>query len=221
MSMAALVRSMSAAGASPEAIALAIEAVEAAADRASAVTEERKRKDRERKAAQKRNSMEFRGTSTEIPETSEEILPPALTPFAPPMRDKNSTPPQTPIPPSNQIAREASFDRFWRIWPNKVGRPAARRAYDKHWLEELEIIAGVERYILEKPPDRPWLNPATFLNQERWKDQPAKLPQLNGFNHAEPDRSVHAALERVHDKIVSLGDRPGPLLLTTDSRRAG
>jgi hypothetical protein len=37
------------------------------------------------------------------------------------------------------------------------------------------IVAGVFAYIRDKPPDRSWLNPATFLNQNRWEDQPAQV----------------------------------------------
>jgi hypothetical protein len=76
------------------------------------------------------------------------------------------------------------FDEFWEAWPNKVGKPAARKAYKAaakrhNGLDpfDTELMAGMQRYIAEKPVDRPWLNPATFLNQERWLDQPAPVYQ--------------------------------------------
>jgi len=74
-------------------------------------------------------------------------------------------------------AKEAAkaFERFWEIWPNKTGKPVAIKSYFKVWREADAILAGVERYIAEKPPDRPWLNPATFLNQRRWEDAPAPV----------------------------------------------
>jgi len=66
---------------------------------------------------------------------------------------------------------------FWPKYPHKTGKPKALAAYlkarTKATLEE--ILAGLDRYILSKPVDRPWLNPATFLNQERWLDQPAEV----------------------------------------------
>jgi hypothetical protein len=41
---------------------------------------------------------------------------------------------------------------------------------------ELEtLIRARDRYIATKPPDRPWCNPATWLNQERWLDEPAQV----------------------------------------------
>jgi hypothetical protein len=70
---------------------------------------------------------------------------------------------------------ESAFDDFWTAWPHKVGKPAAAKSFAKamkaHGFET--IMAGLERYIRDKPPDRPWLNPATFLNQERFLDSPA------------------------------------------------
>lgn len=70
-----------------------------------------------------------------------------------------------------------AFARFWQAWPNKVGKPAAERAFKKVADELDAILAGIERYIANKPCDRPWLNPATFLNQRRWEDQPAPVSQ--------------------------------------------
>ena len=69
----------------------------------------------------------------------------------------------------------SSFERFWLAWPNKVGKPMAAKAFTKSAGEIDAIVAGVERYIRDKPPDRPWLNPATFLNQRRWEDAPAPV----------------------------------------------
>lgn len=70
------------------------------------------------------------------------------------------------------------FSEFWELWPNKVGKPAALKAFRsalKRGGAPAEILAGVLNYIRDKPPDRPWLNPATFLNQNRWEDQPAQV----------------------------------------------
>jgi hypothetical protein len=34
-----------------------------------------------------------------------------------------------------------------------------------------DLIGGIDRYIANKPADREWLNPGTFINQGRWEDQ--------------------------------------------------
>ena len=69
---------------------------------------------------------------------------------------------------------------FWKAWPNKVGKPTAFRAWiaaRKRGHSVETIMDGLERYIHGKPPDRPWLNPSTFLNQDRFLDQPARAPE--------------------------------------------
>ena len=66
---------------------------------------------------------------------------------------------------------------FWPAYPNKVGKPDALksflRARKSHPLAA--IMAGLDFYKRGKPADRSWLNPATFLNQERFNDQPANV----------------------------------------------
>ena len=76
-----------------------------------------------------------------------------------------------------RAAREAFDRKFWTRYPNKVGRPAALKVFEKLWREmegAIEpILDGLDRYIRDKPADRQWLNPTTFLNQRRFEDQPA------------------------------------------------
>jgi uncharacterized protein YdaU (DUF1376 family) len=72
------------------------------------------------------------------------------------------------------------FDRyFWPEWPNKVGKPVAMKAFAKARGQSSldQIMAGLRTYLASKPSDRPWLNPATFLNQERFNDRPAAAPR--------------------------------------------
>lgn len=104
--------------------------------------------------------------------------------------------PQTPSHPLNpppvslretSPAREPSADfvEFWRNFPNKVGKPAAIKAFPKALKAAGSvdvILAGLRRYVDDKPADRPWLNPATFLNQQRWTDRPAPPPQPRGHD---------------------------------------
>ena len=107
-------------------------------------------------------------------------------------KHKSSEPPSEPLPSSSRLGldREANasqketrwradFVEFWTVWPNKVGKPDAMRAFERT-AKRLDynlpvILEGITRYVRDKPADRPWLNPATFLNQERWSDQPAAL----------------------------------------------
>jgi uncharacterized protein YdaU (DUF1376 family) len=70
---------------------------------------------------------------------------------------------------------DEQFERWWIGYPEKVGKKVARQkfgiAIKKQSLGDL--TAAVERYKANKPADRAWLNPATWLHQERWLDVPA------------------------------------------------
>jgi uncharacterized protein YdaU (DUF1376 family) len=69
------------------------------------------------------------------------------------------------------------FDReIWPIYPHKVGKPVALASFIKaRQRASLEtILAGLRVYV-GKTDDRPWCNLSTWLNQDRWNDQPAQV----------------------------------------------
>lgn len=109
-----------------------------------------------------------------------------------------------------------SFDEFWKAYPHKVGKHDAARAFDRvrksKAIDFTALIAGLLRYAA-KTDDRPWCNPATWLNQGRWTDQPATVarapPQSRGTNGAA------SLLARLHaqensDVYESSNDHTGP-----------
>lgn len=67
------------------------------------------------------------------------------------------------------------FAIWYSAYPHKVGRADAEKAFAKAIKKaDLETLqAGLEKYKATKPHDRAWCNPATWLNQERWLDDPA------------------------------------------------
>ena len=71
------------------------------------------------------------------------------------------------------------FGQFWEAWPHKVAKAKAAKAFDLAAREPgfalPELLSGVARYVRDKPPDRQWLNPSTFLAERRWLDQPAPI----------------------------------------------
>lgn len=73
---------------------------------------------------------------------------------------------------------ENQFIIFWSEYPHKVGKAAARKAFDKAGkrVEFQKLIDALIQYK-NKTDDRPWCNPATWLNQERWDDAPAPAVQ--------------------------------------------
>jgi len=80
-------------------------------------------------------------------------------------------------PADNRLpaAEQLTFELWWRQYPHKVCKGQARKA----WIAAIrkathqQLMDGVERYMAHKPPDIPWCNPATWLNGERWQDEPA------------------------------------------------
>ena len=84
---------------------------------------------------------------------------------------------------------------FWPTYPHKVGKPKALSAFlTARKSVDLDVImAGLQRYIRDKPPDRSWLNPATFLNQERFNDEPAAEPTDTAKR---PHDAIFAALAK-------------------------
>lgn len=118
----------------------------------------------------------------------------------------------------NAVAREA-FGRFWAVWPNKVGRPVAEKAFAKVHGDIDRILSGVQSYIREKPPDRSWLNPATFLNQRRWEDTPAPLLETANVQRtqsANGHQRGHDALLAGIAKAAKVFDGDGPVARRAD-----
>lgn len=103
------------------------------------------------------------------------------------------------------------FDEiFWPAYQHKVGKPDAKRAFARALRAASlgQIMAGLDRYIREKPPDRPWLNPATFLNQQRWADQPADRAKPHEQPHRQSAAESNvAALGRAFNRLTPMGER--------------
>jgi hypothetical protein len=182
-----IVRALVAAGASPEMIVAAVEAAERSQ---IAKQQERLLKQRERTRRWRENAQSV--TSRDVTIDVGDVTSHHVT--LPPSPDKETSPgPPKEINPNpvfasqTPCAREdtAEFVEFWAAYPNKVGKPDARLKFQKalEKAELPEILAGLHRYVTGRPPDRPWCNPATWLHQERWNDQPAFV----ATGHAKPN----------------------------------
>jgi hypothetical protein len=68
-----------------------------------------------------------------------------------------------------------TFDVFWQIYPRRVGKLDAQKAYDKALkrTDDVTIRAAVLRYADEcKGKEENFIaHPATWLNQGRWMDE--------------------------------------------------
>ena len=135
-------------------------------------------------------------TSEDTPSVQEEASPREVSPPAEPLH------PSAPEP-----SCRIEFDMtFWPAYPHKVGRPAALRAFIAKRQEAslAEIMNGLARYKSDRPPDRQWLNPETFLNDERFRDEPAPARVPNGAKS-----TGHDAILRSLARQASEGDPAG------------
>lgn len=76
-------------------------------------------------------------------------------------------------PLSRDIPAEPLFDEFWEIYPKKVAKGAARKAF-RHAnarASSAEIIAGAKRYAASKPDPKFTAHAASWLNADRWLDE--------------------------------------------------
>jgi hypothetical protein len=113
------------------------------------------------------------------------------------------------IEPQQQEERNArkrasiapGFDEFWTIYPNKVGKPKAHAEFIKALRRASfeTIIAGLNRYVA-KTDDRAWCNPATWLHQDRWADEPAAVRPL-------PRGSPAQAVPELSELFAMAGER--------------
>ena len=76
-----------------------------------------------------------------------------------------------------------SFTRFWGLYPKRVGKGEARRAWRKLKVDD-PLMAKIEKAIEAQKTSEQWAreggqfipHPATWLNQERWEDDAKTEP---------------------------------------------
>lgn len=84
------------------------------------------------------------------------------------------------------------FDRFWAAYPRKVGKGAAERSFERI-RPDAALLDGMLRAIETQRQSDTWLrgyipNPATWLNQRRWEDEPdgVTAPAAQQAPHSPP-----------------------------------
>ena len=96
-------------------------------------------------------------------------------------------------------AADERFERFWAVYPNKVKKPAALKAWTRinpDGATTDAIIAGVER----ETRSRQWTkddgeyipHPATWLNQRQWEDNPVAAVFANQRADHDAEYQRHA-----------------------------
>jgi hypothetical protein len=68
----------------------------------------------------------------------------------------------------------SDFDQFWQAYPRRIGKIAARKAFDKaikNGATLTQILAGIGLYLQYKPVYADYCHPASWLNAGRWMDE--------------------------------------------------
>jgi hypothetical protein len=110
---------------------------------------------------------------------------------------KTKTETQTKTAPDGDGGR---FARFWEAYPKKVGKGDAERAWKKV-AKPSEALDGILEALRWQRMSRQWMkdggqyipNPATYLNQRRWEDEPENTQAaLDAQNEAQIQRLLGA-----------------------------
>lgn len=109
----------------------------------------------------------------------------------------------TPPPPDGEVALDVTgtqlqaqsengaglrerFDAFWKVYPRKVGRDAAWRAWQKR-RPGADLTGQICAALAWQRQQDNWLrdggrfipNPSTWIHQGRWQDEPSTTPRLS------------------------------------------
>lgn len=104
-------------------------------------------------------------------------------------------PPKAPRPRS--LPQGTAFEEFWRVYPRKVGKRAAREAYEQATREAdpAAILAGAQRFAADPNREAQFTpHPTTWLRQGRWEDDPLpprKTAQTGGARRMDAYADIH------------------------------
>lgn len=83
------------------------------------------------------------------------------------------------------VDKTLGFDKFWSLYPNKVGKSVAMKSWKKISPSEdfvSQIITALQSHLeseaWQKEDGKYIPNPATWINQERWNDELKKKKEI-------------------------------------------
>jgi hypothetical protein len=132
------------------------------------------------KAAERQARYRERKHNSDVTTVTGDVSPFPLS--SPPFSSPTPPTKTPPIIPQSHSAADAEFDMFWRDYPCKKGKGAAKRAFlrARKKATASEILRGVDRYraeIKRKATDERYVqHPSTWLNAEGWLDEIPDAP---------------------------------------------
>jgi len=116
----------------------------------------------------------------------------------------------TSVSSRRKTSQNEGFDEFWSLWPSKVSKDAARKAWAKLSRENKEkayraVRGGWFERWREGSPDANPIHAASFLDGKRWNDEfsPPQLKAINGGRH---DRTQFDIAHREYARRVGAGE---------------
>lgn len=106
-----------------------------------------------------------------------------------------------PIPP-----RGDDFEVFWSAYPKKVGKQAAKKAFEKVNVPVESLVTAIKRQECSpqwsKDGGQYIPNPATWLNQGRWEDELTAIkPEPAGFSAGSEELAAISQLQRLRREL--------------------
>lgn len=101
-----------------------------------------------------------------------------------------------------RIAYSAIFEDFWRVYPRKVGKRAARDAFTEaaRDTDPRLIVEAAKRFAADPNREQQFTpHPTTWLRQGRWEDEPLparKTAQTGGARRMDNYADIHASINR-------------------------
>lgn len=208
MSIAVAVKHMLAAGMDADAIVAAVDEMESAQQPKRTARQERNRRyyqKRKADASEKRLNKTVKTVSDALDTPSS----PEVSPHTPLPNPSNPNTPFAPLKGGSSPTKSGEFAEFWSAYPHKVGKRDAEKAFAKARTRASfdAIMAGLRRYAA-KTDDRPWCNPATFLNQDRWEDAPSEAPQHRQGQPPPRSGSFRQAIRELSGSARNEPDQP-------------
>jgi len=108
------------------------------------------------------------------------------------------------------------FDDFWSLYPRRTGKQEARRAFEKAVKAVgLDTVMDGARSLAADPnlpPQQYVPNPATWLNQGRWDDDPYPAPayEVKPTAAQRTAQLVYSARDRDEQELITKGIGQGP-----------
>jgi len=104
-------------------------------------------------------------------------------------------------------ALSVRFEEFWKAYPKKVGKDAAKKAFEKRKPDQAMVDAMLNAIHFQKASDA-WQkdggqfipNPATWLNQGRWQDEIVNFKPVDIVHMTTPTpKNYDAALRKIEE----------------------